>query len=448
MNAIKRFLIKKLFKMDKFQLALLVAAHYNSLELKGKDIERANAVNFEVDRLTDEFIESFPKEVKLDKVDKTFVPPAPPKPELPSKPATALDTKGATKAPDVVEKKKDDKVPEESTVLIKPYYDCSIVQNKGKEAKRIKFDESPIKLIAFKNDGDAKQFNNVYPTVELLEFALEEAWDMACKGSPNSQINAKLKELIGSYYASSVLKTTDDYYKISNAYSKLTKIIRRGFGEGYEDFRVSVTRPSYTLLTESGDSICLFKDKDCSVVAVEDKPVVEKTETKPELKDIQTQKKVEPKEEQKSKEEPAGVDEEQQETGNIPETGVAPTTENAPVAEETPNPEAETSPEESSEPEVEGGKAPSVNSFDSFNDIETLIYDKLKAGNLKASKEKDPKVQMAIKAEAREDAKLLIQSRFDSEEWAVKDEKGFWKLEFLKYWNAIVKEIGTRANVK
>jgi hypothetical protein len=76
-----------------------------------------------------------------------------------------------------------------------------------------------------------------------------------------------------------------------------------------------------------------------------------------------------------------------------------------------------------------------------------LIFTKLQAGNLKASKEKDAAIQKNIKAEAREDAKLLIQSRFDSEEWAQKDDKGFWQPEFLNYWNAIVKEIGTRANV-
>jgi hypothetical protein len=437
MNAIKRFLIKKFFKMDKFQLLLLVANHYNSLELKGKDIERANAVNWEVDRLTDELIKDFPKPVaeKLDKVDKAFVPPP-----ATTKVDSTLKTEGVVKPPVVVIKKKDENPPEEVTVMVRPYYDCAILQEKVKEPKKVKFDDCGIKLPAFKDEVSMKQFNNVFPTVEMLDLALDEAWDMATKGLANSAINAKLKELIGSYYVNHGLKSNDDYYKISNAYSKLVKILRRGFGEGYEDRRVSVTRPSFTALEEMKGEIVFSKDKDCFIEEPEIPNVAESKfdkadkakNDKPELKKVQEQTKA-----AEEKKEPENVDEEQQETDS----------DNTPETEE--NPKAEVEEPEVNEPdETEEGKAPAVNEFDAFNDIETLIFEKLKAGNLKASKEKNPSVQSAVKAEAREDAKLLIQSRFGDEEWALKDDKGFWKTEFLKYWNAIVKEIGTRANVK
>jgi len=430
MNTIKRFLIKTFLKMDKLQLLLLVAAHYRSYELKDpKDIERNDAVIDEIDFMVDNLREDF--DVK--KLEPVKVEPKKDAPKTePKKEETKKD------AP------KKSEIPEESLVLVRPYYDCGIVLKKGTEPKTIKYEGkgAVLELPAFVDEAIAKQFNNVYPTVDELELVLDEAWDMATIGTPNKDINEMLAKELSSYYAKNGLARDDDYYKISNVYSKLTRIMRRAFGESYEDLNVSVTRPSYTLFEDSNGKIVMTKEMDCGTVkaVAKEKPTplpeksdtskkeTPKTEEKAEMKTVQTQKTKEtPKEE-------------------IPEPEETPASEEIPKDEEAQENEE---PEENKE-EVKSedpGSAPAVNEFDSFNDIEKLVFDTLKAGNIKASKESDPAVQKTLKNEAREDAKLRIQSCFESEDWAQKDEQGRWSTEFLKYWNAIIKEIGTRANV-
>lgn len=453
MNTIKRFLIKKFFKMDKKEklaLLMLVYAHYGNFKLEAKDdIDRNEAVIEEIDHLVDELRKDFNTKLIVSKVE--------------VKPSTApveqsRDKTDAKKVePAKVESTKME-IPKEALVLVKPYYDCSVLQKEGVDPKKIKFDDCKLELPAFVDDKIAKKYTGkdgkpVYLTVEELELVLDDAWDMASEGKSNKEIGEFLQKNIGAFYAKNGLKQDGDYYKISNPYSKLVKILRRGLGAGYDDTKVSTTRPSYTLFTESDGNITMSADKDCSKSAAVE--TTKKPEVKPEMKNVQTQKtdgkkvepaKIEPKKEP-VKTEP--VKAESTKVEEIPADEEVQETETTDTAEELATAKAaEVGDDEKEEtPEVEDGKAPTVNEFDSFNDIEKLIFEKLKAGNLKASKEKDIAIQKNIKAEAREDAKLLIQSRFDADEWAQKDEKGFWQPEFLNYWNTIVKEIGTRANV-
>lgn len=430
MNTIKRFLTKIFFKMDKaqkLQLLMLVYAHYGNFKLEdSEDILRVQRVIEEIDIIVDEDLlpaKEKPTEKKAEPEKKPTAPAA--------KPVVA-----AVPAKTVVESAKTE-IPKEVLVVVKPYYDCSVLQKEGTEPKKIRFEDSKIELPAFIDEKSAKQYAGkdgkpVYPTVEELELILDEAWEMASEGKSNKEVVEMLKKNLGGYYAGHGLKQDQDFYKIVNPYGKLTKIMRRAFSEGYEDYKVSTTRPSYTLFTDSNSDIVMSKENDCSksaVVAPIEKKEEKKPEIKPELKTVQTQK-------------PA--------VATTPVVKVPDTKAPAVVTPEVKDEEAQEKnevEETSGTEETDEEKAPEVNEFDSFNDIEKLVFDKLTAGNLKASKEKDPNTQKSIKAEAREDAKLLIQSRFDDEDWAQKDDKGYWKTEFLNYWNAIVKEIGTRANV-
>jgi hypothetical protein len=443
MNAIKRFLIKKFFKMDKLDFMLKLAAHYNQFELtEPEDKKRNRRIQGLIDVMADDFLN---KEFPLEPERK---PKEDPKPVT-----TALKTEGVVKSPVVIEKKKDEP-PEEVMVTVKPFYSCSIVLEKGKEAKPIEFTDIRLNLPAFKDEDSAKQFKNTYPTVEFLEMVLDDAWDKASKGIPNSAINEDLKKELKGYYNRHGLSTNDDFYKLTNAYSKLVKILRMAFGESKDDRNVTVTRPGYTAYIDQKKKIVFTKEADCFVSKPPADPATIKAETvfdkkdKPEMKTVQTQKKDTDSKELKPSEDVVVP------KTTIPKTEVPETKVSEPDEEEQEtgtSPEAEASSEaaEVEEPEENNeGKAPGVNAFDNFNDIETLVFNKLKEGNLKASKETNTSKQMAIKGEAREDAKLLIQSRFDSEEWANKDDKGLWKPEFMRYWNAILKEIGTRANAK
>lgn len=451
MNTIKRFINQFFSKMDKnqkLQLLMLVYAHYGQFEVKpGSQLEaRVDALEEEIDSLVNEV---FP--LKSKNLPVPILAKQEPAPAIPANAAkiavnnvtdllTVATDAGAgpkkplvdagTPAPKTEPVKTDDPI-KDSLVIVKPFYDCKVLQAFGIDPKMIKFEDSKLELPAFVDDASAKQFNGVYPTVEELELILDEAWDMASKGKPNKEICEFLEKNIGRFYTKNGLKQTSDFYKIANPYSKLTKILRRAFSEGYEDYKVGVSRPSYTLLTEGNGEIVMKKETDCTPATPVKTEPVKTEEKKPEMKTVQEAKKSEPVKEAESeptKEEPAveTVEEEADEEAQ----------ENA--TEETVTETAE---------ETVADLPPTVNSFDNFNDIEKLVFDKLKAGNIKALKEKDPNIQKTIKAEAREDAKLLIQSRFDTEDWAQKDEKGFWKPEFLNYWNSIIKEIGTRTNV-
>ena len=154
------------------------------------------------------------------------------------------------------------------------------------------------------------------------------------------------------------------------------------------------------------------------------------TKKEPEMKTVQKATAEAPAE----KEEPVKVeDEEVQET--------------TPVEQEESATEETT--EEVTEESTDSTKAPKVPHFDKFNDVEKLVYEKLKNANVQASKEKDPSKASAIKSEAKVDAKLLIQSFYDGQDWAEIDgETGRFKSEFVRYWNDIIKEIGTRANAR
>jgi hypothetical protein len=430
MNTIKRLFTKIFSKMDnkieRANLLILAYQHYQFFDEKtmpADDKARMDALVVEIDKAVDEFLPKREKkepEVK----DKSKETPA----------SSSKPTETAKPAGGKVE------IPKEALVMVKPYYDCQVETKKGQPAKSIKFEDARLELPAFLDAKTAKQYNDVYPTVDNLESILDKAWDMCSKGMSNKDAGEFLQKSLGSFYGSNGLKTDQDYYKITNPYSKLAKILRKAFGEGYEDYKVTVSRPSYSLivLSDKGE-IVMTKENDCTVPAEAKKP-----EEKPAMKTVQEQKaapkgnapetkKPEAAKLETAKAETAALaDEEVQETGNAPEEEVS------------------TSKETVTEPveETTEDKAPAVNDFESFNDIETLVFETIKAGNAKAAKEKDPAKQKVIKAEAIADAKLNIQSRFDGESWVEKDENGYWKKEFLNYWNAITKAIGQHANVK
>jgi hypothetical protein len=437
--------------LKKLEVLMLAVAYYDRFDEKTmsqNDKDRLDAVATEIDKGIDEIVPRFATKTPVANNTKPGPEPAPKVVGAPEVP------KPKAEAPKKTE------IPADVLVMVKPYYECSIEQKKGVEPKKIKFEDNKLELPAFVDEKSAKQFGNVYPTVDYLELVLDQAWNMAAAGKSNAEVNTLLKKELGAMYAKNGLAVDNDFYKISNPYSKLTKIIRKAFGEGYEDYRFVVTRPSYTLFNDSAEAIVMKKEADCSKSKEAlDAEKAKKPEPKAEMKTVQTQKnekKPEPtkpvetaKPAEKPVEAPADKvtpsnDEEAQE--NTPEVETEPEVETPAVEEKaTPAPKVEVAPETDEDAD---GKAPVVNKFEDFNDLENMIFEKIKAGNAKAAKEPNADKQRTIKAEAREDAKLLIQAMFEGEEWAQKDDKGFWKPEFMKYWNAILKEIGTNANVK
>lgn len=450
MKAIKFLLnIFKSNKMERIQLLLLVLAHYATGVEKNNEISKERHEFFEgelekeLSKLYPNMLEKVEEEAKVEEKPKVE-----PKQEtkVESKPETvatvgpvptkqlAQEAVKAT-APAVIEKK-EELPPKEAVVEVKPFYSYKVeVERNGKKELReieLKFEHAKVNLPAFEDATVAKQFRDVYPTVEKLDEVLDEAWDMVDMGFSNKEINKELHKELSKYYAKSGFATEDDFYKISNGLYKLYRVIRRSFGYNYEDKSISVSRPSYTRYIEENKDIVMKREFDCTPKKEEKEEEAPAPETKkePEMKTVQKATTEAPAE----KEESVKVeDEEVQET--------------TPVEQEESATEETT--EEVTEESTDSTKSPKVPHFDEFNDVEKLVYEKLKNANVLASKEKDPSKASAIKSEAKVDAKLLIQSFYDGQEWAEIDgETGRFKSEFVRYWNDIIKEIGTRANAR
>lgn len=457
MKAIKFLLnIFKSNKMERIQLLLLVLAHYATGVEKNNEISKKRHEFFEgelekeLSKLYPNMLEKIEKEAKVEEKPKVE-----PKQEtkVESKPETvaavgpvptkqlAQEAVKAT-APAVIEKK-EELPPKEAVVEVKPFYSYKVeVERNGKKELReieLKFEHAKVNLPAFEDATVAKQFRDVYPTVEKLDEVLDEAWDMIDMGFSNKEINKELHKELSKYYAKSGFATEDDFYKITNGLYKLYRVIRRSFGYNYEDKSISVSRPSYTRYLEDNKDIVMKREFDCTPKKeeeIKEETPAPETKKEPEMKTVQKATTEVPVE----KEEPAKVEDEE-------------TQETAPVDQESSVEQEESAVEESTEKVTEEStdstKAPKVPHFDEFNDVEKLVYEKLKNANVKASKEKDPSKASAIKSEAKVDAKLLIQSFYDGQEWAEIDgETGRFKSEFVRYWNDIIKEIGTRANVR
>ena len=439
MKAIKFLLnIFKSNKMERIQLLLLVLAHYATGVEKNNEISKERHEFFEgelekeLSKLYPNMLEKVEEEAKVEEKPKVE-----PKQEtkVESKPETvaavgpvptkqlAQEAVKAT-APAIIEKK-EELPPKEAVVEVKPFYSYKVeVERNGKKELReieLKFEHAKVNLPAFEDATVAKQFRDIYPTVEKLDEVLDEAWDMIDMGFSNKEINKELHKELSKYYAKSGFATEDDFYKISNGLYKLYRVIRRSFGYNYEDKSISVSRPSYTRYIEENKDIVMKREFDCTPKkeeeTKEETPAPE-TKKEPEMKTVQKATAEAPAE----KEEPVKVeDEEVQET--------------TPVEQEESATEETT--EEVTEESTDSTKAPKVPHFDKFN------------ANVQASKEKDLSKASAIKSEAKVDAKLLIQSFYDGQEWAEIDgETGRFKSEFVRYWNDIIKEIGTRANAR
>lgn len=436
MKAIKFLLnIFKSNKMERIQLLLLVLAHYATGVEKNNEISKKRHEFFEgelekeLSKLYPNMLEKVEEEAKVEEKPETI---AAVDPVLTKQ--LAQEAVKAT-APAIIEKK-EELPPKEAVVEVKPFYSYKVeVERNGKKELReieLKFEHAKVNLPAFEDAAVAKQFRDVYPTVEKLDEVLDEAWDMIDMGFSNKEINKELHKELSKYYAKSGFATEDDFYKITNGLYKLYRVIRRSFGYNYEDKSVSVSRPSYTRYIEENKDIVMKREFDCTPKKEEKEEEAPAPETKkePEMKTVQKATAEAPAE----KEESVKVeDEEVQET--------------TPVEQEESTTEETT--EEVTEESTDSTKAPKVPHFDKFNDVEKLVYEKLKNANVQASKEKDPSKASAIKSEAKVDAKLLIQSFYDGQDWAEIDgETGRFKSEFVRYWNDIIKEIGTRANTR
>ena len=404
MKAIKFLLnIFKSNKMERIQLLLLVLAHYATGVEKNNEISKKRHEFFEGE-LEKELSKLYPN--MLEKVEKEAEveekPKVEPKQEtkVESKPETvaavgSIPTKQLAQeavkatAPAIIEKK-EELPPKEAIVEVKPFYSYKVeVERNGKKELReieLKFEHAKVNLPAFEDATVAKQFRDVYPTVEKLDEVLDEAWDMIDMGFSNKEINKELHKELSKYYAKSGFATEDDFYKITNGLYKLYRVIRRSFGYNYEDKSISVSRPSYTRYLEDNKDIVMKREFDCTPKKEEETPAPE-TKKEPEMKTVQKATTEVPVE----KEEPAKVeDEETQETAPVDQESSVEQEESA----------VEESTEEVTEESTDSTKAPKVPHFDEFNDVEKLVYEKLKNANVQASKEKDPSKASAIKSEA------------------------------------------------
>ena len=411
-NFIKRLLNPKIKIMDKLITLVAMHAFYASFK-DAKDIERLKALKAEIDANTDNVlkIERHPElEAIKDRVNQNTQAKSAPTAPKPTE-------KSAVPAP-IEEKEENDKVYD-----ILPFYPCQIKTENGKFFSIAK----PPKAFTIAEDEETqKLINNAYPTMDEFDSVMDEAWDLACKGTSAKDLNVMLKKDLEGWYKD-VLKGESDYYtKLSNPICAAVAMIKKAFGQHPKDTFVSVTRPDGYQDGKPGVPVILTAKTDMTIT-----PRPEEKSVKPAALTTVQAGKVAPKPTEK-----APVDEEVQEEApeteeDVPEEEVAEET-----AEEIVDAEVNT-------PLVKGDghSAPAVNAFDKFNDFENTIAEKFIEGERLATAAKTEEEKKAIRNNKREESRSLIQAWFEDESWVESSEDGKWNVKLISYHNDLLKQI-------
>ena len=427
---------------NKLNLFLVLFAHYSRAEVK--DTTRLAKIASGIDKMTDDLV----KDIKIEG-PKQDTPPASTKsaPAVTQNKSTqstaaakpqanqpaaktqaeidALKKAKAEAAKAEADKKvADDKAKAEKAAAdakiaevlseIVPFYACEVMPKDAKYPKSVKV-HAPRGFKAWEDEDAAKaaKLDTVYPSVDVLELVLDEAWTMACKCESSKAILEMCKRELKGFYPE--LKADSDWYsKLVNPIVAMTGFIKKAFGYKSDDKTVVVLRPSEKGLTLQSDTDC-FVDKPKDALA----PAA-KAEEKKELKTTQTSTtaKTAPKVDKR-------VDEEAQEA--------------AAVADDDDSPSLELDEEEEDERDTE--VAPDINEFDEFNEFETMVFEKLLEGARLAKDAKDEASKKAIQAENKEEVRNLIASYYEDEPWTIKTDDGKWNPLLINYHNAIISEI-------
>ena len=428
---------------NKLNLFLALFAHYSYAE--EKDTERLAKIAAGIDKMTDDLL----KDIKVESPKPVTAPVIPPKPapvveqnkstqpvapkpqnnQPAAKTQAEIDALKAAKAEaakaEAEKKIADDKAKAEKAeadaklaeVLsdIVPFYACEVIPKGAKYSKPVKV-HAPRSFKAWENEDATKaaKIDTLYPSVDVLDLVLDEAWTMACKCESSKAILEMCKSELKGFYPE--LKVDSDWYsKLVNPIVAMTGFIKKAFGYKSDDKTVVVLRPS-----EKG--LVLQADTDCFVEKPKETPApVVKTEERKEMKTTQTSSTAAPT--QKAKVD-TRVDEEAQENA---------------TDEEDDSPSLELDEEEDEERDT--NVAPSINEFDSFNEFETMVFEKLLEGAKLAKDAKDEASKKAIQAENKEEVRNLIASFYEDEPWTIKTDDGKWNPLLINYHNAIISEI-------
>ena len=449
-------LIKTFFKsiklqkvMKHLQLLLLIADNLTSrcvestsnTECAERLIRVQTAIDLETDKLLDETLPTVtPEDVEPEKILKKSEKnedlilhnekkqgPAPP----PLKVVTKVE-EPAAEAVAPAEGDSDSPSEEEETEEVLLVYPCSIKSPKGK-VKALRLEGIQVSFTAFKTQALKEANDNIYPTVEEVEEALTIAWDMASTGKANKLINDYLIKEIGEYY-STVFKNEGDWYKVSNTLYKAVGIIKNAFGFGTKSNHILVARP--WKIEEGEEELVLTRENavlDVGDGTSKEKPVI----------------KADPVEEKSATADKDGLetvqdvkDEEQQEE----EILAAKEAEETELEETAPEAEAEEelSGDEETVDEVDFSTPPPVNSFESFNDIETSVFEILKNADLNIKSAKTEEEKKKFRTDSRDQVKFLVSGWYEALSpeavWAKQHENGGWNPSFVAYINAIVTE--------
>ena len=442
-------LIKTFFKsiklqkvMKHLQLLLLIADNLTSrcvestsnTECAERLIRVQTAIDLETDKLLDETLPTVtPEDVEPEKKEIKPAPVVGPtkKPEEVKKVVTKVEEPAAEEvAP--AEGDSDSPNEEEETEEVLLVYPCSIKSPKGK-VKALRLEGIQVSFTAFKTQALKEANDNIYPTVEEVEEALTIAWDMASTGKANKLINDYLIKEIGEYY-STVFKNEGDWYKVSNTLYKAVGIIKNAFGFGTKSNHILVARP--WKVEEGAEELVLTREN--AVMEVADGASKEKPEIK-----------TDPVEEKSATADKDGLetvqdvkDEEQQEE----EILAAKEAEETELEETAPEAEAEEelSGDEETVDEVDFSTPPPVNSFESFNDIETSVFEILKNADLNIKSAKTEEEKKKFRTDSRDQVKFLVSGWYEALSpeavWAKQHENGGWNPSFVAYINAIVTE--------